>query len=248
MESKRIERNGSFRNSCIMKKYRNEWKYHCTQTELSVIEQQLGVVMARDMHAGPDGKYCVHSLYFDDINNSCFCDTQSGLDMRYKYRIRYYDEDSGHLRLEKKEKLDGGCYKRTCALTEAEYRCLVQGDVVPLVYETEKPLLREFCAAIMKRNFTPRVIVEYHRLAFVEPIANVRITMDTNIAVSKEYGEFLNGDYLRIPLMKKDEHVLEVKFDSILPGYIKRSLHQINLQQQTFSKYALGYERLRSLK
>jgi len=230
-----------------MKKYRNEWKYHCTQPELSVMEKHLDAVMARDIHAGTDGKYCVRSLYFDDMSNSCYHDTLSGLDMRYKYRIRYYDEDSEHLRLEKKEKLDGCCHKRSCALTEEEYECLVQGNVVPLIYETEKPLLREFCAAIMKRRFTPRVIVEYHRLAFVEPIANVRITMDTNIAVSKEYDRFLSGDYLRVPLMKRGEHVLEVKFDSILPGYMKRSVYQANLQQQTFSKYALGFERLRSI-
>ena len=90
--------------------------------------------------------------------------------------------------------------------------------------------------------------MDYQRIAFVESISNVRITIDTNISVAKEYDRFLTGDYLHVPLMKSNEHVLEVKFDSILPGYIKRSIYQSSLQQQAFSKYALGYERLRSLK
>jgi len=231
-----------------MKKYRNEWKYHCIQTELTRIEQHLGAVMSRDVHAHADGKYSVHSLYFDDLDNSCVSDTQAGIDARYKYRIRYYDNDPAHLFLERKEKLYSCCHKVTCALTKEEYAALVKGEVTPLIYETEKTLLREFCAAILKRHFTPRVIVDYQRIAFVEPIANIRITMDMNIAVSKEYDRFLSGEYLRVPLMHSNEHVLEVKFDAILPDYIKRSIYQSTLQQQTFSKYALGFERLRSLR
>lgn len=231
-----------------MKYYRNEWKYHCAQTDLARIEQCLSAVLSRDMHAGSDGKYIVRSLYFDDMNNTCASDTQAGIDARYKYRIRYYDHDPDHLRLERKEKLDGCCHKTTCTLTADEYAALLSGDVAPLIYETEKRLLREFCAAILKRRFTPRVIVEYQRIAFVEPIANIRITMDTNITVSSEYDRFLTGDYLQVPLLNKDEHVLEVKFDSILPGYVRRSIGQHSLLQQSFSKYVLGFERLRSLR
>ena len=101
---------------------------------------------------------------------------------------------------------------------------------------------------ILRRRFTPRVIVDYERIAYIEPITNIRVTMDTNISVSRHFNRFLEGDYLRTPLMRKDEHVLEVKFDEILPGYVKRSIYQSGLQQQTFSKYVLGFEQLRSLR
>jgi len=100
---------------------------------------------------------------------------------------------------------------------------------------------------MLKRRFTPRVIVDYERIAYIEPITNIRVTIDTNISVSRNFDRFLKGDYLRIPLMHRDEHVLEVKFDEILPGYVKRSIYQSSLQQQTFSKYVLGFERLRSI-
>ena len=230
-----------------MKNYRNEWKYACTQSELSVIEHGLSLVLSRDAHAGSDGRYRVRSLYFDDLNNACALDTLAGLRARYKYRIRYYDDSPESIRLERKEKLDGGGHKDSCPLTREEYDALICGDVSPMIYETSKPLLRRFCANILKRRFAPKLIVDYERIAFVEPISNVRITMDTNISASAECHRFLSGAYQRIPIMPKDTHILEVKFDAILPGYIRRTVDSWNLQQQSYSKYVQSFERLRSI-
>lgn len=230
-----------------MKKYRNEWKYHCSQTELATVEHHIRTVLSPDPHARSDGRYTVHSLYFDDMYDACANDTLAGLDARCKYRIRYYDDRPDVLHLERKEKLDGVCRKVSCPLTREEYDALVSGEVSPLLYETQKPLLRHFCTVMLTRRFTPRVIISYERTAYVEPISNIRVTIDASISASRQFDRFLSGDYLRIPLMHKDEHVLEVKFDAILPGYVRRSVNQISLCQQTFSKYVLGFETLRSL-
>ena len=45
---------------------------------------------------------------------------------------------------------------------------------------------------------------------------------------------------LSIPIQPLDEHVLEVKFDEILPGYMKNILTKQELIQSAFSKYYLG--------
>lgn len=232
----------------MMKTYRNEWKYSCTNDQLARIEERLKAVLQKDAHAGENGKYGVHSLYFDDMYNSCASDVEAGNGQRYKYRIRYYDGDTQFLRLERKEKLYGGCHKLSCRLTMEEYDALVTGQVSDLLYDTQKPLIRMFCADILKRRFTPREIVDYERTAYVEPITNIRITLDTNISVSAECDRFLTGDQMRVPLMRKDHHVLEVKFDSILPAYVKRCVSESGLQQQSFSKYNLGFELLRSIR
>lgn len=231
----------------MMKKYRNEWKYSLHEAEMARVEHRIGAVLSRDAHAGGDGRYGVHSLYFDDLSNACARETEAGNGERFKYRIRYYDQNPGFLRLERKEKLYGGCFKLSCRITREEFSLLSSGDVSTLLYDEARPLLRRFAADILRRGFTPRVIVDYERIAFVEPISNVRITLDLNIAVSKEYGRFLEGDYLKVPLLSKGQHVLEVKFDDILPGYIKQSVYECNLQQRSFSKYCLGFEKLRSL-
>ena len=230
-----------------MKKYRNEWKYGLSENEIARVEQRIGAVLERDAHAGGDGRYGVHSLYFDDYANTCAVETEAGVSARFKYRIRYYDQKPDFLRLERKEKLNGGCHKLSCRITQEEFAKLCSGDVSDLLYDETRPLMRRFAADILSRGFSPRVIVDYERIAFVEPISNVRITLDLNIAVSKAYDRFLTGDYLNVPLLPKGRHVLEVKFDEILPGYIKQSVYECNLQQRSFSKYALGFEKLRSL-
>ena len=116
----------------------------------------------------------------------------------------------------------------------------MSGDVSDLFWETDQPLERQFCIEIMNRCFTPKIIVNYERIAFVEETTNVRITFDKNISVSDDFDHFLSGGYLSIPIQPLDEHVLEVKFDEILPGYMKNILTKQELIQSAFSKYYLG--------
>ncbi len=51
---------------------------------------------------------------------------------------------------------------------------------------------------------------------------------------------FMERTYLKFPVQEKGEHVLEVKFDDLLPSHIERMLHASDLQRNTFSKYYLG--------
>lgn len=227
------------------KKYRNEWKYRCTKQELAQIETKLGALLQKDIHAGNGGIYRVHSLYFDDARDSCAIETEAGDAIRFKYRIRYYDDAPSFLRLERKEKLNGGCHKESCLLSQKEFYSLLSGNANLFLFDDQRTVLRRFAVDMLSRHFTPRAIIDYERVAYVEPVTNVRITMDYNIAVSNQFDLFLSGDYLKIPLQKKGEHILEVKFDEILPGYIKQGLYESQLQQCSFSKYYLGNQKLK---
>ena len=54
------------------KQYRNEWKYVCDSQLLAVTEDRLKAVLRRDSHnENDDWGYEIHSLYFDDLTNSC---------------------------------------------------------------------------------------------------------------------------------------------------------------------------------
>ncbi len=230
-----------------MKRYRNEWKYCCQDAQLEAIEQRLEVILTKDLHAEADGKYRIHSLYFDDYRDSCMMDNDAGLSERYKYRIRYYGEDINSLKLERKEKKNGRCYKAACKLSLSQYELILANRVEELLWETENRELKQFCVEMMTRMFQPKVIIDYERSAFVESITNVRVTLDENISASNEVEQFLDGDYLKVPIQKKNCQVLEVKFDYILPGYIKRIVEDNNLLQTSFSKYYLGRKALISL-
>lgn len=196
--------------------------------------------MEHDSHAGQNGKYEIHSIYFDDYKDTCARENVAGERKRFKYRIRYYDNISDKLWLEKKEKNNNYCHKRKCAITLQEYMAIVNGKSLEVFWNTQEQLLKEFCIDIVTKRFMPKVIINYEREAFVEIISNVRITLDCNISASDEIGQFLSGNYFRVPVMEKEKHVLEVKFDEVLPSYIKAVLQSDVLLQQSFSKYYLG--------
>ena len=224
----------------MRKKYRNEWKYREKEADLFAIRERLAGILDYDAYAGTDGEYEVQSLYFDDYKNTCARDKVSGEGKRFKYRIRYYGKEAEKLYLEKKEKKNNGCHKEKCALSMQEYQNIIDGKAMEVFWGTQEHLLKKFCVDIVTKRFYPKVIINYQREAFVEPITNIRITLDRNISASDEIGLFLSGNYFRVPVMEKALHVLEVKFDEVLPSYIKAVLQADVRLQQSFSKYYLG--------
>lgn len=208
-----------------------------------ILEERLSSILNRDIN-GNEGKYEIHSMYFDDIFDSCVKDNDAGISDRYKYRIRYYNDNTGYIRLEKKEKLAGRCHKKSCSLTTSQFEDLLLGDFSKVLWSTDNRVLQEFCVDGLNRGFSPKAIIDYERLAFVEPLSNVRITIDRNISVSDELDSFLSGEYLKVPIQEKNKHVLEVKFDYILPSYIRHAISNECLVQTSFSKYYLGRKQL----
>ena len=227
-----------------MKKYRNEWKYCCLESQLKLLDCRLKNLLKLDSNSGSNGKYVVHSLYFDDFKDRCAKENEAGDFKRFKWRIRYYDNSYESIHLEYKEKLFGMCYKKSCPITKDEYSKLLVCDVLDIFWNTDKDLLKKFCIDIMNKNFTPKVIIDYERRAYIDLNTNIRITLDTNISAAYNFEKFLSNDYAKYPLQDKNYHILEVKFDDILPGYIKNIVSSYNFIQISFSKYYLGRKKL----
>lgn len=196
--------------------------------------------MELDSHTPPQGKYLIHSLYFDDYKDTSVYTTDSGLSERFKWRIRYYDDDLSYIILEKKEKKESRCFKKSCKITIDEYNSIVFGDILDIVYDTEKSLIKELAVDMLVHDYRPKVIIDYERIAYVEEITNVRITFDMKISASYELEKFLDGDYQNFYIMPKGVNVLEVKFDDILPSYIRNIVESFGFKQSSFSKYYYG--------
>lgn len=234
----------SCREEIKIKQFRNEWKYCCSESTLAMIARRLDEILDVDKNGDLRGNYEIHSLYFDDIKNICVKENEAGISERFKYRIRYYGNNPDYLKLERKVKFNGRCYKDSCIITLSEYEKVMSGNVGELYWETDKPVLKRFCVYCMAKGFSPKAIVDYERCAFVEETSNVRITIDRNISVSGETEAFFTGNYLRIPIQEKHQHILEVKFDNILPSYIRHLVTCYETAQTTFSKYYLGRQQL----
>jgi hypothetical protein len=90
-------------------KYRHEWKHEITFGDMLVLRSRLSAVMKRDSHA-IDGKYLIRSLYFDTPTDKALREKVDGVNIREKFRIRYYNNDTSLIHLEKKSKVNGLCY------------------------------------------------------------------------------------------------------------------------------------------
>lgn len=222
-------------------KYRNEWKFKVNDCEIIMIKNKISRLLSYDEHINNNGVYYIHSLYFDDYKNTCMRDNDAGIGVRYKWRIRYYNNNLDYICLEKKEKKNSLTRKKMCKISIEDYLSIVNNKTFDVFWNSKnEPLLKEFCYDISTKLFKPKIIIDYERCAFIEPISNIRITFDRNISASKDLDKFIIGDYTKIPIQNINENIMEVKFDDILPSHIKQATYLKSLKQTTFSKYYLS--------
>ena len=215
--------------------YRHELKFLVSDAQLALIRYRLTPLMRPDVHQ-KKGAYTVRSLYFDDFDNTCMRENEDGIDNRRKYRIRIYDADPSVIRLEKKIKFRGMTRKVSTGISVQD--CLIyMAGRAPSPGPGSGELEKEIFAQIKGGGMRPVSIVEYERTAFVEPRGNVRITFDRNIRGSEKPREFVERRLCAAPLLPGGSHVLEVKYDELLPEYLAGTLEMGTLQRTAFSKY-----------
>ena len=216
---------------------RHELKYHINTSDYAQLRARLQAVVKLDDNAGNDGGYIVRSLYFDNYSDKVVLEKLSGLSRREKFRLRYYNDDTSFIRIERKSKANMLSYKETAVIKTEQCAALLTGEY-DYLKTPDEPLLMELYTKIRYQNLRPRSIVEYHREAYNYHAGNVRITLDRNIRVSNNVAGFLNQNMTTIPAA--NTIILEIKYDGFLPDFI-RDILQIGWRSQTeFSKYVTG--------
>ena len=109
-------------------KYRHEYKYICDSVQNAVLKVRAKGLLNQDRHSGRDGAYQIRSLYFDDWNDSCYYENESGVATRDKYRIRIYNADRERITLERKSKERGMTFKVSAQIDEK--MCRQFGDAI----------------------------------------------------------------------------------------------------------------------
>ena len=218
-----------------MSRYRHEYKYRIDRCQEEILKIKADGLLSKDSHVEADGSYFIRSLYFDDLNNTCYYENENGTDPRAKFRIRYYNHNIDKIKLEKKSKNRGMTLKESCSISKEQCQCFMNGVIPKATGEKQRALFME----MQVKSLLPKVIVSYERIPYVYPIGNVRITFDKSITASNEISHFLLGDYKRRPILPMGECVMEVKWDEILPEFIKEYMQLNSLQWSTFSKYYL---------
>jgi hypothetical protein len=176
-------------------------------------------------------------LYFDDFKDTALREKIDGVNRREKFRIRYYNGNTTHMKLEKKSKINGLCNKVSERITAEEVGRLLAEDL-EWMNDATRPLVRELYVKMTNGRLRPKTIVDYTRDPFVFPAGNVRVTLDYELRTAMDCTQFLDPNCVTVPVGEQ-EIILEVKWDEFLPDIIKCAVGLENRRASAFSKYAM---------
>ena len=216
-------------------KYRHEYKHEISKSDMLVLRSRLSAVMKKDIHA-IDGKYFIRSLYFDNAQDKALTEKINGVNIREKFRIRYYNYDTSVIHLEKKSKINGLCLKDSTFLTKEMAQAIVNGDYTWMM-DSGESLIQELYSKIMSQGLRPKTIVDYVREPFIFPAGNVRVTLDYNIRTGINCTDFLNPDCITVST--GETIILEVKWDEYLPDIVRDAIQLPSCRTGAYSKYAV---------
>lgn len=215
--------------------FRHEWKHEISYVDMLSLRSRLSVFMQQDGHA-VNGRYKIRSLYFDNFQDKALLEKINGVNMREKFRVRYYNDDLSFILLEKKSKVNGLCSKEKAVITLEEARLIADRDIES-ISKSEKPLVKELCYKMQTEGLEPKTIVDYIREPFVYAPGNVRVTLDYDIRTGLMGTDFLSSDCVMVPAGNAPV-ILEVKWDEFLPAVIRDAVQVWGTHTSAFSKYA----------
>jgi hypothetical protein len=217
---------------------RHELKYHLNFMQYRILRQKLGAVLKLDSHAGPDGRYHIRSLYFDDFRNSAFFEKMAGVPTRKKYRMRIYNLCDELIKLERKSKFNEYVCKEIAVLSREEADRIIGGDVTFLA-KSDNKLLRCFYLECRRNLLRPVALVDYLREAYVHPVGDVRVTFDIGLQTGLGPISFFETQTSTVGVREEPGVILEVKFDNVLPEIV-RGLFSDNIRPRSaIGKFAM---------
>jgi hypothetical protein len=222
---------------------RYEYKFLISAAEAADIGARLSHAMSHDKNYA-EKDYFIRSLYFDDRSYSAYYDKVNGVEHREKFRIRFYNNDPSYITFERKLKHGIKVEKSQFSITEADARQIIGGDF-SVIKSYDNGLAADLYAKFA-RGFISSAVTDYEREAFTHPASRTRVTLDKNLRALLSFNIF--DDNISLPVYDNGDVILEVKFDTVLPEFIKRLMPRNIGQPLAISKYCLCREKLLSCK
>ena len=235
---KQSELKGDMMADKTLSVFRSELKYAINYFDYTTISQKLYNVMIEDKNNG-EGGYLVRSLYFDSFANSDFYDKLSGLEKRKKIRLRTYRHDDPNVKLEIKRKMGDQQQKQTLIISRSDAQAMIDLDYdVLLKYESDIALM--IYNILTVNAMRPMVLIEYRRKAFIHPMNNIRITLDSEIKSNEFNFDFFSENPVLAPTDVFYQTVLEIKYNNFLFKWLSDIFKSYNLERLSYSKYMVA--------
>jgi hypothetical protein len=217
---------------------RCEKKYIINEADYNILAPLLRATLKRDAFLNGDNEYYVRSLYFDTLDDKDYKEKQAALEKRQKVRLRIYDTGQGFVKLENKRKYGRYMIKHVTEISADTAKSMLKGEYEGLLaYKNDA--INSIYAELISTNRVPRIIVDYHREAYVDKNMGFRINFDKRISATEKC-ELFNDKLCLAPFGRNGYFVLEVKYSDYVPAHIQSILSSFNLIETTYSKYVFS--------
>jgi len=211
--------------------FRKELKYSITNNDFYILNNNLKNLINKDYNCEGDF-YTISSIYFDTYNKTSYNQVKDGISERWKYRIRYYNHDDSYIKLEKKYKINGLTNKSSVRITKNTLKDILNKKIK--INKNNSVLLNEFILKMKTELLRPIIYIEYNRIPYVYKVGNVRITLDFNIGYTNRFDNLFNKNK---KIHYLEDRILEVKYNELIPDFIRYRLSLNHLNQTSFSKF-----------
>lgn len=220
------------------KGFRYENKYLIGYESYLQLRNMLKKFMQKDENSQEERGYHVRSLYFDDIYDTALVEKNMGILKRKKYRIRIYNFSSSSIKLEEKIKNHDYIKKKSSSISIEEYEKIYDADVDFLLNGQDK-VRCDYYIEIKNKFLRPKVIVDYFREAYILPFNQIRVTFDIDLSAAKARKNIFDNKLLGYKVYRKNEVILEVKYNNFLPSHIRSILEICASNKIAISKYVI---------
>jgi hypothetical protein len=228
---------------------RYEFKYLLNQRAREQIEAEIEHFMTYDgfAHTEHDNSYFVRSLYFDNSWASHYYEKIDGNKTRHKFRLRTYGRSPTPgvpVFLEKKGRHNQRTYKERTSVEAKHIDIFLDENrhVELLELYPDIPLIEGFVFDSIRRNLSPKVLVDYQRRPYTSPFdTNFRLTFDSNLlafASNRLFPTSAENGFNCVPGWT----ILEVKFHRRIPAWFHRILQAHDMSRISISKFCVAME------
>jgi SPX domain protein involved in polyphosphate accumulation len=228
---------------------RFELKYRITSASALGIREFVACHLALDEFSvgKADFSYENYSIYLDSDDYQLYWDVINGNMNRYKLRLRYYDDrPESPVFFEIKRRSDNAILKKRAAVRRDAVALLLAGHLPePHHLLSTKPeylsAIQHFCRLMHDIGAQPRTRVGYLREAWVSREDNsVRVTMDRQVRSKEQSHGELSTDFAGAVAPFEPDVILEIKFTSRYPDWLRELVQAFGAVQCGAAKYADG--------
>ncbi|MEG0856013.1 MAG: polyphosphate polymerase domain-containing protein [Terrisporobacter sp.] len=214
---------------------RRELKYPIGDMDYFKVNELFKEVLTPDPNNKEYG-YTIRSLYFDGLNNDDYHSKMDGEEIRKKIRLRIYDTKTDKVKLEIKRKINISQIKETTIISRADAIKLIDKDYSVLLKYDNKTAHSAYNIMTIGQ-YSPVVLVDYNRRAYMHNENNIRVTLDSDIKSNEFNFDMFSDDVMMTPIVDYYNAILEVKFDGELFCWISEVLVGLDTTNQSLSKY-----------